>query len=166
MSAEWLPYSVPLLRRIGVEANAVRALGGRGLPTDTYQMFSRVPRRELGTRELPACGVAAFLGQHEDGLNTYWVSVADGSVWILRGYDGGGQRVDRINSSVAGLQGVLAAWDEFIGSGVYEDDPTYDGLVADAIDRARRADQEAFEDEESWWSIVFEEVENGVLAPE
>lgn len=46
-----------------------------------------------------------------------------------------------------------------------EDDNHYDDLVTDAPENARHADPEAFEDEESWWSRTFEEIENGILAP-
>lgn len=72
----------------------------------------------------------------------------------------------RANSSVVALQKILEIWGSFIGSGVYEDDDRYDCLAAETIERAHEADPRTFEDEESWWSRVFEEIEYGVLAPE
>ena len=166
MVAEWLPFDITILRSLGFAEDVVDVLGGRGLPKDTYKMFLRNPGRELELRVLPGCGAAAFLGQHEDGLNSYWVLIEDASVWMLHGYDGGVQRTSRINSSVSALQAILSTWDEFIGSGLYEENPSYEGLVSDVVTRAQRADPVAFGDDESWWSVVFEEIENGVLAPE
>ncbi|MFF4554411.1 hypothetical protein [Streptomyces sp. NPDC001422] len=34
------------------------------------------------------------------------------------------------------------------------------------LERARRSDPTVFEDDEAWWSRVFEEIELGVLVPE
>ncbi|SDT81225.1 SUKH-4 immunity protein [Actinoplanes derwentensis] len=149
-----------------MEQRAASALISPGLPVDERKLFVRNSTRELESRSLDGCGSAAFLGQYEDGVNTYWVSLRDGTVWMLFGYDDVPQRVARINTSVTALQALLALWDEFIGSGVHEDDDAYEGLVEDVLRRARQADPEMFDDEESWWSRVFEEVELGVLAPE
>ncbi|PWK52661.1 SUKH-4 immunity protein of toxin-antitoxin system [Actinoplanes xinjiangensis] len=90
----------------------------------------------------------------------------DGAVWMLFGYDDVPQRTARINTSVAALQTILTLWDGFVGSGVHEDDDGYEELVGEVLRRAGEADPEMFENEESWWSRVFEEVELGVLAPE
>ncbi|GAA1635528.1 SUKH-4 family immunity protein [Actinoplanes couchii] len=166
MASEWLPYRESAVRRAGLEQRAASALTGSGLPVNARRMFVRDSARELETRELDGCGSAAFLGQYEDGVNTYWVSVRDGSVWMLFGYDDVPQRAARINTSVPALQALLTLWDEFIGSGVHEDDDAYEGLVEDVLRRARQADPVMFDDEDSWWSRVFEEVELGVLGPE
>lgn len=166
MAAEWRPYDNRRIASLGADGRYTAALVERGLPLDTYKMFFRNPDRELEVRDLPEVGRSAFLGQFEDGVNTYWLNLADGSVWILRGYDDGPQQTGWINSSVAALQEILGIWDSFIGSGVYEDDDRYEGLVTETIEQARQADPQAFEDEESWWSRVFEEIEFGVLAPE
>lgn len=166
MTSEWMRYDPNKLDTLRVTGRTAAALAGLGLPVDTYKMFFRNADRELEARELPEAGRSAFLGQYEDGVNTYWLSLADDSVWILRGYDDDPQQVGWVNSSVVALQKILEIWDGFIGSGVYEDNDRYDGLVAETIERAHEADPRAFEDEESWWSRVFEEIEYGVLAPE
>ncbi|MFK0236746.1 SUKH-4 family immunity protein [Streptomyces vinaceus] len=84
-----------------------------------------------------------------------------------RGYDGdGGRQYERVNSSVAGLQNVLATWEAFVCSGKSDGDDDYEDYVEDVTERARQSDPRVFEDEESWWSRVFEEVELGLLAPE
>lgn len=85
---------------------------------------------------------------------------------MLYGYDQGVQRVEKANSCVLALQEILQIWDDFIGSGVHEEDDCYEELVSSTIDGGRQADRDVFEDEESWWSRVFEEIEYGVLAPE
>ncbi|MEV4282262.1 SUKH-4 family immunity protein [Actinoplanes xinjiangensis] len=92
--------------------------------------------------------------------------LVDGAVWMLFGYDDVPRRTARINTSVTALQAILTLWDEFVGSGVHEDDDGYEELVEEVLRRAREPDPQMFEDEESWWSRVFEEVELGVLAPE
>ncbi|MFJ3913698.1 SUKH-4 family immunity protein [Streptomyces vinaceus] len=154
------------LARLGVGGEAVSGLVERGLPLNCHRMFARDSGRELDVRDLPP-GRAAFLGAFEDGVNTYWLLIDSGEVWMVRGYDGdGGQQYERVNSSVAGLQNVLATWEAFVGSGKSDTDDDYEDYVEDVIDRARQSDPRAFEDEESWWSRVFEEVELGLLAPE
>lgn len=164
---QWLPYDARVLAQVCAPQDAAAALAEGGLPENAYELFVRNTIRELHVTSLPECGRAAFLGQHDDGSwNTYWLRLDDGSVWLARG--GPDQPVEstsRINSSVSALQGVLEVWCSFIGSGVMESDDRYDDLVAETLERARNADPEAFEDEESWWSMTFEEVENGILAP-
>ncbi|MFB6578794.1 SUKH-4 family immunity protein [Streptomyces sp. NPDC056402] len=71
-----------------------------------------------------------------------------------------------VNSSVAGLQSVLEVWEAFACSGRSDADDDYEDYVEDVIERVRQSDPRVFEDEESWWSRVFEEVELGVLVPE
>ncbi|MFJ3176685.1 SUKH-4 family immunity protein [Streptomyces roseus] len=123
-------------------------------------------RRKLNVRDLPP-GRAAFLGAFEDGVNTYWLLVDSGEVWMVRGYaDDEDQRYGLVNSSIAGLQNVLAVWEAFACSGKSDADDDYEDYVEDMSERARQCDQRVFEDEDSWWSRVFEEVELGVLVPE
>ncbi|MFD9722518.1 SUKH-4 family immunity protein [Streptomyces sp. NPDC059072] len=86
---------------------------------------------------------------------------------MVRGHDSDGdQQYGLANSSVAGLQNVLEVWEAFTRSGRSDADDDYEDYVEDVIERARQCDPTVFEDEESWWSRVFEEVELGVLVPE
>lgn len=163
----WLPYDAQELAQLDAPQDAATALADRGLPENAYEMFVRNTARELHVEQLPGCGPAAFLGQNLDGFwNTFWLCLRDGSVWLARGEQGRpAESASRINASVPGLQRLLDVWCAFIGSGVMEEDDGYDNLVADTLEHARDADPEAFEDEESWWSRTFEEIENGILAP-
>ncbi|MBO0819842.1 MAG: SUKH-4 family immunity protein [Nocardiopsaceae bacterium] len=165
--AKWLPYKQRKLEDLGLSESCAEALLGRGLPKDTHQMFVRNAKRELEIRDLPGCGRSAFLGQFEDGDHTYWLCLSDESIWLLDGYDGDDEQETRwVNSSVTGLQGILAAWDDFMSSGLSEDDDQYDRAVSEATERAHQADLKAFEDDNSWWSLTFDEIENGVIGPE
>jgi hypothetical protein len=165
-SVLWLPYDASSLERLGLGDETASELGERGLPTDCNRMFVRVSARELEVRDLPP-GRAAFLGAFEDGVNTYWLLIDSGEVWMVRGYEGdGNQQYGLVNSSVAGLQHVLAVWEAFVCSGKSEEDDDYEDYVEGVIERARHGDPSAFEDEDSWWSRVFEEVELGALVPE
>ncbi|MFF1369027.1 SUKH-4 family immunity protein [Streptomyces virginiae] len=165
-SAQWLSYDASALARLGVGREAVSGLGEQGLPADCNRMFVRDSGRELEVRDLPP-GRAAFLGAFEDGVNTYWLLIDSGEVWMVRGYDGDeDQQYGLVNSSVAGLQNVLEVWEAFVCSGKSDADDDYEDYVEAVHERARRSDPGVFEDEESWWSRVFEEVELGVLVPE
>lgn len=164
--AEWHPYDRLVLSELKIPDAVVNALSQVGLPVDTYKMFLRVPHRELELREISKVGQAVFLGDYEDGEKSYWLSAVDGSVWMAHGYAGTVQEFTRINSSAIALQRILGIWDGFIGSGVYEGNCRYESLVTEVVDQAHAADPSIFEDEESWWSRVFEEIEYGVLAPE
>ncbi|MFZ3492408.1 SUKH-4 family immunity protein [Streptomyces sp. 5.8] len=161
----WLPYDASSLARLGVGGEAVSGLVERGLPADCKRMFVRDSGRELDDRDLPP-GRAAFLGAFEDGVNTYWLLLDSGEVWMVRGYEGDGeQQYGLVNSSVAGLQNVLEVWEAFACSGRSDADDDYEDYVEDVIERARQGDPQVFEDDEAWWSRVFEEVELGVLVP-
>ncbi|MFG2487867.1 SUKH-4 family immunity protein [Streptomyces virginiae] len=165
-SAQWLSYDASSLARLGVGREAVSGLGEQGLPADCNRMFVRDSGRELEVRDLPP-GRAVFLGAFEDGVNTYWLLIDSGEVRMVRGYDSDGdQQYGLVNSSIAGLQNVLEVWEAFIGSGRSDADDGYEDYVEDVIERARQCDPRVFEDEESWWPRVFEEVELGVLVPE
>ncbi|MFC8202097.1 SUKH-4 family immunity protein [Streptomyces sp. NPDC057298] len=165
-STLWLPYDASSLTRLGVGGEAVSELVDRGLPADCNRMFVRDSGRELDVRDLPP-GRAAFLGAFEVGVNTYWLLIDSGEVWMVRGFEGdGGQQYGLVNSSVAGLQNVLTVWEAFACSGKRDADDDYEDFVEDVIERARQSDPRVFEDEETWWSRVFEEVELGVLVPE
>ncbi|MFF5900252.1 SUKH-4 family immunity protein [Streptomyces argenteolus] len=163
---QWQAYDASSLARMGVGRETVSELGEQGLPTDCNRLFVRDAGRELEVRDLPP-GRAVFLGAFEDGVNTYWLLIDSGEVWMLRGYEGDGdQQYGLVNSSVAGLQNVLKVWEAFAWSGRTDADDDYEDYVEDVLERARRSDPVVFEDEESWWSRVFEEVELGVLVPE
>ncbi|WP_327408701.1 SUKH-4 family immunity protein [Streptomyces sp. NBC_01281] len=165
-SALWLPYDASALARLGASGEAVSRLGERGLPADCHRMFVRDAGRELDVRDLPP-GRAAFLGAFEDGVNTYWLLIDSGEVWMVRGYDGDeDQQYGLVSSSVAGLQNVLEVWEAFVCSGKSDADDDYEDYVEDVSERARQSDPVVFEDDEAWWSRVFEEVELGVLVPE
>ncbi|MFK3735196.1 SUKH-4 family immunity protein [Streptomyces sp. NPDC088090] len=165
-SGQWLSYDASSLARLGVGREGVSRLGEQGLPADCNRMFVRDSDRELEVRDLPP-GRAVFLGAFEDGVNTYWLVIDSGEVWMVRGHGSGGdQQYGLVNSSVAGLQNVLEVWEAFIGSGRSDADDDYEDYVEDVIERARQCDPRVFEDEESWWSRVFEEVELGALVPE
>ncbi|MGZ9935363.1 SUKH-4 family immunity protein [Streptomyces sp. NC-S4] len=165
-SASWLPYDAGSLVRLGAGGEAVSGLGGRGLPVDCNRMFVRDSDRELELRDLPP-GRAAFLGAFEDGVNTYWLLIDSGEVWMVRGREGdGGRQYGLVNSSVAALQRILGLWEAFARSGRSDSDDDYGDYVEGVIEQARQSDPGVFEDEEAWWSRVFEEVELGVLVPE
>ncbi|WP_327253597.1 hypothetical protein [Streptomyces sp. NBC_01244] len=57
-------------------------------------------------------------------------------------------------------------WEAFACSGKSDADDGYEVYVEDVMERARQSDPKVFEDDEAWWSRVFEEVELGVLVPE
>jgi SUKH-4 immunity protein len=158
---EWNPYDSGALERAGVPRAASDALGGRGLPHNAYEIFIREPERELTVAELPDCGPAAFLADYTDEDNSYWVSVADGSVWMRWGKpDEPADDTQRINTSVAGLQGVLAAWCDLKATGLDEDDEEeYEQAVTTAVVNAVSSDPGAFTDEEGWWPNFFLELE-------
>ncbi|WP_405786503.1 SUKH-4 family immunity protein [Streptomyces sp. NBC_01367] len=165
-SGQWLSYDAGSLARLGVGREAVSWLGEQGLPADCNRLFVRDAGRELEVRDLPP-GRAVFLGAFEDGVNTYWLVIDSGEVWMVRGYErDGDQQYGLVNSSVAGLQNVLEVWEAFAWSGRTDADDDYEDYVEDVLARARQSDPVVFEDEESWWSRVFEEVELGVLVPE
>ncbi|WP_308406819.1 SUKH-4 family immunity protein [Streptomyces sp. AC555_RSS877] len=167
MSAiRWLPFEQVALRSAGLRSADAELLAERGLPNDSNRMFVRNARRELHLQEFPRVGPAVFLGDFEDGVNSYWLSVADGSVWIKKGYEGTEGDFTRVNSSLYTFQRMLEIWEGFIFSGVQEEDDSYDALVEQVVTEAGDADPEVFEDEDSWWSRVFEEIELGSLAPE
>ncbi|MFF3089521.1 SUKH-4 family immunity protein [Streptomyces nojiriensis] len=151
--------------RLGAGGEAVSGLGERGLPVDCDGMFVRDSDRELVVRDLPP-GRAAFLGAFEDCVNTYWLLIDSGEVWMVRGYEGDGdQQYGLVNSSVAALQKVLEVWEAFVCSGRSDTDDDYEDYVEDVVEQARQSDPGVFEDEEAWWSRVFEEVELGILVP-
>lgn len=167
MSAvRWLPFSEVALQPLRLTSEDVRLLSERGLPDDSNRMFVRNPSRELEVQEIPQVGPAVFLGDFEDGVNSYWLSVDAGSVWMKKGYGNSEGSFTRVNSSLHALQEILKVWEGFIFSGVHEDDDAYDALVERVVSEAGDVDPEVFESEESWWSRVFEEIELGSLAPE
>lgn len=66
----------------------------------------------------------------------------------------------RVNTSVAGLQGVLHAWCDFEAAEVDEaDEQAYEDAVIQTTIRAVAADPEAFTEENAWWALTFEELE-------
>ncbi|MFJ6050385.1 SUKH-4 family immunity protein [Streptomyces sp. NPDC092307] len=162
----WSPFEAGALVRLGVGDEVVSELGGRGLPDDCHRMFVRDPARELEVRELPV-GKAVFLGAFEDGSNTYWLLIDSGEVWMVHGHDDAGdRRYSLVNTSVVALQQVVAVWEAFVHSGKSDEDDGYAHYIEGVIEQARQSDPSVFEDEEAWWSRVFEEVELGVLVPE
>ncbi len=161
MAETWLPYDPEALTRLGVPSDTAAALGERGLPERAYGWFLRNPERELDVAELPQCGPAAFLAQVNDGLtNTYWLRLADGSVWMRDGLrDETGAKAYEIDQSVRGLQGILAALCGLWYSGLDQDDEGYEAAVIKATIEAVSAEPEAFADEQNWWAGRLEEAQ-------
>ncbi len=163
----WRSYDVDELARVKVPEAAANALAARGLPDNAYEYFVRVPERELKVTELPMCGRAAFLGQHEDGWNnTYWLSLTDGSVWMR--YGGRDEPVDhvkRINSSVPALQNMLDVYCAFEADELEAEDDlqAHADLVCRTVLHAVSTEPELFADSENWWPRTFEEI--GYSAP-
>ncbi|MFC1438207.1 SUKH-4 family immunity protein [Streptacidiphilus sp. N1-10] len=161
----WQPFDVAAVRAAGVGAEVGRTLEDPGLPVNCIGLFVRNAELELLVRDLP-CGRAVCLGAFEDGVNSYWLALDSGEVWMAYGYEGGPQRFALANSSVAALQRMLRLWESFVLSGRSEDDEDHEDYIADLLDQAQQEDPDAFGDEDAWWSRVFEEVELGVLGPE
>lgn len=162
----WRPFERERLESLGLRDEDVELLSGRGLPEDSNRMFVRNSGRELELREFSETGPAVFLGDFEDGVNSYWLAIDSGSVLMAKGYAIEDASIVQVNSSLRSLQGILKVWEEFVFSGMEEEDDAYDSFVERTLADAETADPEIFEDEESWWARVFEEVELGSLAPE
>lgn len=163
----WRPFDRQSLDRLGVPASGLDALAGRGLPENAFEVYVRDPGRELETADLPECGRAVFLGRYTDEWNTYWLRVADGSVWMRWGMLGQpAESTQRINTSVASFQAVLGAWCDLKTTGIDEsDEEAYENAVAATVVRAVSADPEVFTDGESWWPVFFEELEYTLPRP-
>ena len=157
----WNPYEPAALERAGLPHAAARALAGRGLPHNAYEIFIRAPERELIVAEVPGCGPAAFLANYTDEDNSYWVSTADGSVWMRWGKpDQPADDTRKINTSISGLQGVMAAWCDLKATGLDEnDDEAYSEAVSAAVLHAVSSDPDAFTNDEGWWPNFFVELE-------
>ncbi|HTJ67420.1 MAG TPA: SUKH-4 family immunity protein [Actinospica sp.] len=157
----WSPYDLGALGRAKVPRTAATVLGGRGLPHNAYEIFIRDQTRELSVAELPGCGPAAFLADYTDQDNSYWVSLSDGSIWMRWGAPGHpAHEAARINTTVGGLQSVLAAWCDLKACGLDENDgEDYEQAVAAAVVRAVGGDADAFADDEGWWPSFFLELE-------
>lgn len=157
----WTPYDPGALERAGVPHDAVAALSGRGLPHNAYEIFIREPEREMTVAELPDCGWAALLAEYTDEDNSYWVSVTDGSIWMRWGKpDEPADDTQRINTTVEGLQGVLAAWCGLKATGLDENDgESYEQAVTAAVVGAVSSDPTVFADEEGWWPNFLLELE-------
>lgn len=96
-------------------------LADRGLPHNVFEIFVRAPERELEVAELPGCGRAAILAQYIDDWIIYWLGLADGSIWMTKGDPGQpAENIEKINTTVTGLQKVLAAWCDLKSSGITE----------------------------------------------
>ena len=137
-------------------------LADRGLPHNVFEIFVRAPERELEVAELPGCGRAAILAQYIDDWIIYWLGLADGSIWMTKGDPGQpAENIEKINTTVTGLQKVLAAWCDLKSSGITENnDPrAYEDLVAVTNIRAVSADPAIFEDEQGWWPVMLEELD-------
>jgi hypothetical protein len=158
---EWTPYDPGSLERAGVPQNAAAALSERGLPHNAYEIFIRDPERDLAVADLPSCGPAAFLAHYTDEDNSYWASLADGSVWMRWGKpDEPADDTQQINTTVQGLQGVLTAWCDLKATGLDEnDEEDYERAVTAAVVAAVSSDPSAFTDDEGWWPNFFLELE-------
>lgn len=158
---EWTPYDAAALERAGVPRDAAVALAGQGLPHNAYEVFIRDPVCELSVADLPGCGPAAFLANYSDEGNSYWVSLSDGSVWMRWGTpDEPADDARKINTTVGGLQGVLAAWCDLKATGIDEsDEERYGQAVTTTVVAAVSSDPAVFTGEEGWWANFFFELE-------
>jgi hypothetical protein len=158
---EWSPYDVGALERLAVPRAVREALGGRGLPHNAYEVFVRDAQRELAAEDQPGCGPAACLGAYTDQDNGYWVSLSDGSIWMRWGSsDDPADDAGQINTTVGGLQGVLASWCGLKATGLDENDgQDYEQAVGAAVVCAVSSDTADFIDEEGWWPGFFLELE-------
>lgn len=105
---------------------------------------------------------AAFLGQVWDGFDdTYWLSLADGSVWMrYGGHDAPVDHMKRINTSVEALQAILAVYEAYARA--ESDEPgeqAREDLIGQAVVHAVAADPGVFADDENWWPQTFLEIE-------
>ncbi|MBR7828157.1 SUKH-4 family immunity protein [Actinospica sp. MGRD01-02] len=157
----WRSFALEALAPLGVSTSVVEALTGRGLPANAFEVYVRDQARELEVADLPGCGQAAFLGRYTDEWNTYWLRLADSSVWMRWGIlDRPAESTQRINTSVEAFQAVLGAWCEMKSSSVDEtDEQAYEDLVTETICRAVGADPAVFADGDGWWPVFFEELE-------
>lgn len=158
----WRPYDFGRLASLGAPETAKAALSDRGLPDAAGEHFVRVPERELEESDLPDCGKAAFLGQVWDGFNnTYWLSLADGTVWMRYGqHDEPAHHMKQINTSVTALQAVLAVYETYLSAEADElEEQAREDLINQTVIHAVAADPSAFTDEENWWSQTFLELE-------
>lgn len=93
--------------------------------------------------------------------NSYWLGLADGSVWMRYGSpDEPVDHMKRINASVETLQSVLAVYEAYVRG--ESDDlgvPEREELIGQTVIHAVAADPEVFEDDENWWPQTFLEVE-------
>jgi len=157
----WNPYDPGALERAGVPGAAAEALSRRGLPHNAYEIFIRDPQRELTVADLPEGGPAAFLAHYTDEDNSYWVSLTDGSIWMRWGKpDEPADDTQKINLTVKGLQGVLAAWCDLKATGLDENaEQEYEHAVNTTVIAAVSSDPEAFTISEGWWPNFFLELE-------
>jgi hypothetical protein len=126
----------------------------------TPRFFVPAGERESRAAELPGVGAADLLGRSPDGLDTYWLSAVDGSVWAGRGKpDEPVEEAHGINSSLEAFRAILAATHDFEAADLDEQDEGYEELVFATIVRAVSADPGVFEDEEGRWPLYFEELE-------
>ncbi|MET8576111.1 SUKH-4 family immunity protein [Streptomyces sp. NPDC005012] len=161
----WSAFERADVESVGARAEDVELLCGVGLPEDSCRMFVRNRRRDMEVRDVTSAGRLAFLGDFEDGVNTYWLNVSSGSVWMASGYEFESASFTCVNSSLRSLQEILEIWEGFIFSGIHEEDDAYEALVERTLAAAYGVDPGIFRDEESWWSRVFEEIELGSLGP-
>lgn len=158
----WRPYNAERLSALGAPETATAALTGRGLPDGDFELFVRVQERELEEADLPECGKAAFLGQVWDGSNnSYWLSLADGCVWMRYGApDEPVDHMKRINTCVETLQSILAVYEAYARAEPDDlDVQAREDLINQTVIHAVAADPEVFEDDENWWPQTFLEVE-------
>ncbi|MBR7824695.1 SUKH-4 family immunity protein [Actinospica sp. MGRD01-02] len=158
---EWTPYDPDTLEHAEVPQHAADALGGRGLPHNAYEIFIRDSVRELNGADLPDCGPAAFLANYTDEDNSYWVSLTDGLVWMRWGKaDEPADDTEQMNTTVQGLQGVLAAWCDLKATGLDENaEEEYEHAVNVAVVAAVSSDPAAFTDDDGWRPNFFPELE-------
>lgn len=101
------------------------------------------------------------MADYTDQDNSYWLSLADGAIWMRWGTpDEPAGHTQRINTTVEGLQGALAAWCDLQDTGLDENDgEDYEQAVNITVIHAVKSDPTVFTDDEGWWPNFFFELE-------
>ena len=108
------------------------------------------------------------LGTNEESDSGTYLLADSGAVFHV---ESGDTEERFVNSSLAAFLKFMEEWHSFVTTPAprLADDIDEDRVISIGKKLRRslkKIDKSAFSDEESWWSMVFEEVELGVLGPE